>query len=125
MNIKSGLKVSFLILLLKLVNSFDKKYYYMDPRIHSLGNHGLGGKVHSMLAPVFTKLIDKVAYKGVDIRKQVIESYDKNFKNDIPKTHYSKNNFFVYISSPKQNRIEWILILCAHAIFISFKRKKT
>jgi len=80
MNLKLGLKISFLILLLGFVNSYNPKHYYMDPRIHSLGNHGIGGKVHSLLSPIFTKLIDKVAYKGVDIRKQVIESYDKNLK---------------------------------------------
>lgn len=80
MSFKFGLKVSFIVLLLGLVNCYNPKHYYMDPRIHSLGNHGIGGKVHSILSPIFTKLIDKMAYKGVDIRKQVIESYDKESK---------------------------------------------
>lgn len=80
MNLNLGLKVCFLVLLLRIANCYNSNYYYMDPRIHSLGNHGLGGKVHSILAPVFTKLIDKVAYKGVDIRKQVTESFDKEYK---------------------------------------------
>ena len=45
--------------------------YWNDPRIHSLGNVGLGGVVHALLAPFSTKLIDVLAYDGADVRHLV------------------------------------------------------
>ena len=51
-------------------------YYPYDNRIHNFGNVGLGGKIHSEMAPFFTKAIDKKAYGGTDIRKMIY--------NDIP-----------------------------------------
>jgi hypothetical protein len=50
--------------------------YWFDSRIHTLGNHGFWGAVHAALAPVSTKIIDLVAYNGIDIRKQVMFSVD-------------------------------------------------
>ena len=45
--------------------------YWNDSRIHTLGNCGFMGAVHAAMAPLSTRLIDDVAYKGVDIRKTV------------------------------------------------------
>lgn len=49
--------------------------YRFDPRIHNLGNVGIGGFIHAELAEFSTKLIDKVAYNDVDVRKNLIEEY--------------------------------------------------
>jgi len=51
------------------------KLYPYDPRIHSLGNIGFKGKIHAKLAPYFTKAIDIIAYGGVDVRSQELETY--------------------------------------------------
>ena len=45
--------------------------YWFDPRIHSFGNTGPLGKFHSLVAPIATKLIDKLAYDGHNVRKEV------------------------------------------------------
>jgi SAM-dependent methyltransferase len=44
---------------------------WRDPRIHHLGNHGWGGWAHAQLAAPFTRLLDHVAYEGVDVRHVV------------------------------------------------------
>jgi hypothetical protein len=52
----------------------DKDYsneYWLDNRIHTLGNVGFWGAVHAAMAPVATRWIDVQAYDGVDIRKKV------------------------------------------------------
>ena len=41
---------------------------WKHPHIHNFGNHGLGGAIHASVAPVATRLIDTLAYKGRDIR---------------------------------------------------------
>ena len=50
--------------------------YYNDPRIHNMGNTGHMGKIHALLAPVFTKGIDIVAYKSVDVRKNMYSTFE-------------------------------------------------
>jgi hypothetical protein len=52
--------------------------YPYDPRIHTFGNVGIGGKIHAEIAPVFTKLIDVVAYDSLDIRKAVLINENRN-----------------------------------------------
>jgi len=49
----------------------DPEDYWFDHRIHTLGNSGISGAIHAALATVSTKLIDILAYDGVDIRNQV------------------------------------------------------
>lgn len=53
------------------VDNTNQEEYWFDARIHTLGNCGFTGAVHAALAPLSTKLIDDIAYSGVDIRKQV------------------------------------------------------
>ena len=53
--------------------------YYYNPHIHNFGNIGIGGKIHSELGPLFTKLIDNIRYDGRDIRSEIMEPY-KNKK---------------------------------------------
>lgn len=45
--------------------------YWFDQRIHMLGNRGMCGALHAALAPIATKIIDVVAYDGINIRKKV------------------------------------------------------
>lgn len=45
--------------------------YWFDQRIHSLGNTGPTGALHAAMAIGVTKLIDFVAYDGVNVRQQV------------------------------------------------------
>lgn len=42
---------------------------WRDPRIHNFGNHGLGGAIHAAVAPFATRAIDRLAYKGYDVRQ--------------------------------------------------------
>lgn len=49
--------------------------YYYDPRIHSLGNVGIGGQVHANLAYASTKIIDRLRYNGRDIRQEIYKPY--------------------------------------------------
>jgi hypothetical protein len=53
------------------VDNCREEEYWNDSRIHTLGNCGVLGALHAALAPVSTKLIDNVAYEGIDIRKKV------------------------------------------------------
>jgi len=49
--------------------------YYFDPRIHSFGNVGIGGRVHANLAYASTKFIDRLRYRGRDIRREIYQPY--------------------------------------------------
>ena len=51
--------------------NWPKTKYWDDPRIHAFGNSGWSGRIHAMLAPSITKLIDNRAYGGIDIRKDI------------------------------------------------------
>lgn len=42
--------------------------YWFNSRIHTFGNTGILGGLHAALAPMATKMIDDLAYKGVDAR---------------------------------------------------------
>ena len=54
------------------------KYYY-DSRIHNFGNIGLGGHIHSLLAPYATKMIDDKCYNSVNIRQVILSKYNQEF----------------------------------------------
>lgn len=53
------------------VDNQQENEYWLDSRIHTLGNCGFWGGVHAALAPISTKMIDNIAYQGVDIRRMV------------------------------------------------------
>lgn len=53
--------------------SYGYDPYPYNPRMHTLGNHGLLGRLHAEIGPLFTKFVDKVVY-GKDVRKHVIDS---------------------------------------------------
>ena len=67
-------------LILLILTSAKSKYYY-DRRIHNFGNIGLGGKIHSLLAPYATKLIDDKCYNSVNIRQAILSNYNQDFYN--------------------------------------------
>ena len=80
------------IVLFSAINSrliqIPKPKYYYDPRIHNFGNIGLGGQLHSILAPYATKLIDDKCYNSVNIRQAILSNYNQEFYNNyerVPK----------------------------------------
>jgi len=54
------------------------KYYY-NSRIHNFGNVGLGGRIHSLLAPYATTMIDNKCYNSVNIRQLILSKYNQDF----------------------------------------------
>ena len=68
-----GLKNIFFMIFLCTATSL--KYPY-DPRIHNFGNIGIGGKIHAMLARPVTRLIDHVAYDGINVRDKIVNNLE-------------------------------------------------
>ena len=56
-----------------------KNIYYYDPRIHNLGNIGLKGHIHSILAPFATILINNIAYNKTNIRYNILNNIPKEY----------------------------------------------
>ena len=54
--------------------------YYFNPKMHSLGNIGIGGMIHAEAALFATKTIDNIRYRGKNIRKDVYQEYVNNNK---------------------------------------------
>jgi len=73
-------KLILLFLTLKQIHTIKipTKYYY-NSRIHNLGNIGLGGQLHSLLAPYATTLIDNKCYNSVNIRQLILSKYNQDF----------------------------------------------
>lgn len=57
--------------------------YYYNSCIHNMGNVGPMGVLHAALAPAFTKVIDKKAYNGRNIRKEVYNSIESKSIVDL------------------------------------------
>lgn len=57
--------------------------YYYNPKIHSLGNIGFGGKIHALAAPFARRMIDHISYNGVNIRKDIMSKYRENTVLDL------------------------------------------
>ena len=49
--------------------------YQFNPKIHNLGNTGLGGFIHAEMAHFSTNLIDILAYDGRNVREEILSSY--------------------------------------------------
>ena len=67
-----------ILLNINFIFAWNPNYYWKDPRIHNIGNHGLLGKVHAELAPLFTKGIDILSYDKVNVRDNIINSFPKH-----------------------------------------------
>jgi ubiquinone/menaquinone biosynthesis C-methylase UbiE len=79
--------LKLIIIFLTFDPTISTKYYH-DPRIHNFGNIGLGGQIHSMLAPYATKVIDNKCYNSINIRQLILSKYTQDFyKNNekLPK----------------------------------------
>lgn len=63
--------LNFIVVVISL-----KTPYWYNPHIHNLGNTGFLGNIHALLTPYFTKLIDNSAYKGIDIRKRIYNTFE-------------------------------------------------
>jgi len=74
-------KLILLLLTAKINLTTAKPKYYYDRRIHNFGNIGLGGQIHSLLAPYATKLIDDKCYNSVNIRQAILSNYNQDFYN--------------------------------------------
>jgi SAM-dependent methyltransferase len=55
--------------------------YWFNKSIHTLGNTGFFGAIHAAMAPTSTRLIDLLAYNGVDIRAKVAQELAQSFRN--------------------------------------------
>lgn len=55
--------------------------YYYNPKMHTFGNIGFGGKLHAATAPILTKAIDYLRYNGTNIREEIMEPYVVQNKN--------------------------------------------
>jgi len=73
-------KLTLLFLTLKQIHTLKipTKYYY-DSRIHNFGNIGLGGRLHSLIAPYATSMIDNKCYNSVNIRQLILSKYNQDF----------------------------------------------
>ena len=75
-------KIALLFLTLNQINPTlqikPAKYYY-DSHIHNFGNIGLGGRVHALLAPHATKMIDNKCYNSINIRHKILSNYNQEF----------------------------------------------
>ncbi len=49
----------------------DNKKYWFNEEIHTLGNTGILGGLHAAMAPLSTKMIDLLAYNGINVREAV------------------------------------------------------
>jgi SAM-dependent methyltransferase len=76
------IKIKFLLIFItfNLIHAIKipTKYYY-NSRIHNFGNVGLGGQIHSLLAPYATTMIDNRCYNSVNIRQLILSKYNQEF----------------------------------------------
>ena len=75
------LYVGFVLSSLFSSESFSMRNYPFHPKIHVLGNTGLGGKVHAKMARYITKLIDYNAYNKRNIRNEIYQELIKDYEN--------------------------------------------
>jgi hypothetical protein len=54
-------------------DSLRSSQYWFHPAIHTFGNVGFTGGVHSVAAPLATKIIDTLAYEGRSVREEIGE----------------------------------------------------
>ena len=70
--------VCILLAFLPCLTAWNPINYAFDPRIHNFGNHGVLGKMHAKIAPIFTKMVDATVYDGKDIRQKIVEDQGRN-----------------------------------------------
>lgn len=68
------MRYHLIVLLCKLLNVSTAIKYQYDPRIHNFGNVGIGGRFYASVARPVTRIIDRIAYKGVNVRKDLLKT---------------------------------------------------
>lgn len=71
-------RYGFFIFFLQNVNCMN---YWDNKKIHYLGNTGVGGKIHSTLAPLFNSVLEYKVYSGEDVRYNSINSLKNKYEN--------------------------------------------
>ena len=71
-----------MLTILNLFLGMSTPYYY-NACIHNMGNIGPMGVIHAVLAPTFTKIIDKKAYNGRNVREEIYSDIDSNSVVDL------------------------------------------
>ena len=64
------------------VDNGELSEYWFNSKIHSFGNTGIFGGLHAAMAPMATKLIDDLAYKGIDARVKLAECICQDIKKE-------------------------------------------
>ena len=70
-NATGTLENSFNLDTLAGTNEEEAEEYWYNKKIHTLGNTGVTGALHAAMGPISTVLIDKLAYKGINVRNKV------------------------------------------------------
>ena len=65
-------------IILPLLTKAYHPLYYNNPKMHSLGNTGIMGRIHAELASFATNYIDKTAYNKRNIRQEIIDTFPSN-----------------------------------------------
>ena len=58
--------------------------YWNNPQIHYLGNTGIGGRIHSVLAEPFNAILEHKTYNGMNVRKMAFERVKDTLYPNIP-----------------------------------------
>ena len=58
--------------------------YWKNPQIHYLGNTGIGGRIHSVLAEPFNAILEHKTYNGTNVRKMAFERVKTIIHPSIP-----------------------------------------
>lgn len=67
------------------VQTLPEEEYWFHPAIHTFGNTGFLGSIHSVAAPLATKLIDNLAYEGRSVREEIGEMLKDRVGEDSKK----------------------------------------
>ena len=64
------------------IDKDETSEYWFNNKIHTFGNTGFFGALHAAMAPLATKLIDNVAYDGLDARMQIAKKICESIKKE-------------------------------------------
>jgi len=62
------------------IDNDETSEYWFNNKIHTFGNTGFFGGLHAAMAPLATKMIDELAYHGMDARFQIAKKICKSIK---------------------------------------------
>lgn len=79
---KTALHLFTIFQLQTIIIAYDIWNAPFHPRIHNIGNIGWGGKIHASAARFATRLIDKKAYDGINMREMLAQKMSQTFVDD-------------------------------------------